>query len=226
MIPVNEPLLDGNEMRYLRECIDTGWISSEGPFIARFETELAARVNRRHGIAVSNGTAALDAAVEALQIGPGDEVIMPAATIISCAAQVVRNGAVPVLIDSDPSTWNMDVRLICDRITPRTRAIMAVHLYGLPVDMDPVLELASRYGLSVIEDAAEMHGQAYRGRPCGSFGDLSTFSFYANKHITTGEGGMIVTDDDALSDGCRSLRNLCFQPIGASSMNGWGGTCE
>ena len=147
MIPVNEPLLDGNEMRYLRECIDTGWISSEGPFIARFETELAARVNRRHGIAVSNGTAALDAAVEALQIGPGDEVIMPAATIISCAAQVVRNGAVPVLIDSDPSTWNMDVRLICDRITPRTRAIMAVHLYGLPVDMDPVLELASRYGL-------------------------------------------------------------------------------
>jgi perosamine synthetase len=212
MIPVNEPLLDGNETHYLMECIDTGWISSEGPFIKRFEGTFASRTNRRHGIAVCNGTAALDAAVEALGIGPGDEVILPAFTIISCVGQIVRNGAVPVLIDSDPATWNMDTSQIESRITPRTRAIMAVHIYGLPVDMDPVLDMSSRHGLKVIEDAAEMHGQCYRGKPCGSFGDISTFSFYANKHITTGEGGMIVTDDVSLSESCRSLRNLCFQP--------------
>jgi perosamine synthetase len=212
MIPVNEPLLDGNETHYLRECIDTGWISSEGPFIRKFEGDFASRMNRRHGVAVCNGTAALDAAVEALGVGPGDEVILPAFTIISCVGQIVRNGAVPVLIDSDPATWNMDTSQIESRITPRTRAIMAVHIYGLPVDMDPVLDMASRHGLKVIEDAAEMHGQCYRGKPCGSFGDISTFSFYANKHITTGEGGMIVTDDVSLSESCRSLRNLCFQP--------------
>ena len=211
-IPVNEPLLDGNEKRYLTECIDTGWISSEGPFIQRFEQAFAARVGRRHAIAVCNGTAALDAAVETLGLGPGDEVILPTFTIISCIQQIVRSGATPVLVDSDPVTWNMDVAQVEARITPRTRAIMAVHIYGLPVDMDPLLALAQRYGLRVIEDAAEMHGQTYRGRPCGSFGDLSTFSFYPNKHITTGEGGMIVTDDDALAEICRGLRNLCFQP--------------
>lgn len=211
-IPVNEPLLDGNEKKYLLECIDTGWISSEGPFIKEFEQKFAARVGRRHGIAVCNGTAALDAAVEALGVGPGDEVILPAFTIISCIGQIVRSGARPVLIDSDPVTWNMDVRRIEEKITPRTKAIMAVHIYGLPVDMDPLLELARRHGLKVIEDAAEMHGQTYKGRPCGSFGDISTFSFYPNKHVTTGEGGMIVTDDDSLAEVCRSLRNLCFEP--------------
>lgn len=211
-IPVNEPLLDGNEKKYLAECIDTGWISSEGPFIQRFETGFAARVSRRHGIAVCNGTAAIDAAIEALGIGPGDEVIMPAFTIISCITQIIRCGAKPVLVDSEPYTWNMDVQAIEARITKRTKAIMVVHIYGLPVDMDPVQEIAKRYNLKIIEDAAEMHGQTYRNRPCGSFGDVSTFSFYPNKHITTGEGGMIVTDDDALAASCRSLRNLCFQP--------------
>lgn len=211
-IPVNEPLLDGNEKRYLAECIDTGWISSEGPFVRQFEERFAVRVGRRHGIAVTNGTAALDAAVEALGIGPGDEVILPTFTIISCINQIVRSGATPVLVDSDPLTWNLDVTQIEAKITPRTRAILAVHLYGLPVDMDPVLAIAQRHGLKLIEDAAELIGQTYRGRPCGSFGDLSTFSFYPNKHITTGEGGMIVTDDDALADTCRGLRNLCFQP--------------
>ncbi|MBE2887206.1 DegT/DnrJ/EryC1/StrS family aminotransferase [Geobacter anodireducens] len=211
MIPVNEPLLDGNEKKYLDECIDTGWISSEGPFVREFEARFAARVGRRHGIAVCNGTAALEAAVAALRIGPGDEVIMPAFTIISCAGAVVRAGAVPVLVDSDPATWNMDVCRIEERITPRTRAIMVVHIYGLPVDMDPVLKLAEKHGLKVIEDAAEAHGLTYHDRPCGSFGDLSTFSFYPNKHVTTGEGGMIVTDDDMLAERCRSLRNLCFQ---------------
>ena len=211
-IPVNEPLLDGNERRYLNECLDTGWISSEGPFVKRFEEAFAARVGRKHGIAVCNGSVALDAAVIALGLGAGDEVILPAFTIISCAAAIVRAGAVPVLVDSDPITWNMDVGQIEARITPRTKAIMVVHIYGLPVDMDPVLALAEKYGLVIIEDAAEMHGQTYKGRPCGSFGDISTFSFYPNKHITTGEGGMIVTDDDALAERCRGLRNLCFLP--------------
>lgn len=211
-IPVNEPLLDGNEKKYLAECIDTGWISSEGPFVTRFEQAFAARVGRKHGIAVSNGTAALDAAVEALGIGPGDEVILPTFTIISCINQIVRAGATPVLVDSDPDTWNMDVSRLEALITPRTKAIMAVHIYGLPVDLDPLLDLARRHGLKVIEDAAEMIGQTYRGRPCGGFGDISTVSFYPNKHVTTGEGGMILTDDDDLAEACRGLRNLCFLP--------------
>jgi len=212
MIPVNEPLLNGNEKKYLLECIETGWISSEGPFIKQFEKKFSDRVGRKHGIAVTNGTAALDAAVEALGIGSGDEVIMPTFTIISCIGQIIRSGATPVLVDSDAETWNMDVTQIEAKITTRTKAIMIVHIYGLPVDMDPVLEIAKRHGLKVIEDAAQMIGQTYRGEPCGSFGDISTFSFYPNKHITTGEGGMVVTNDDQLSEDCCSLRNLCFQP--------------
>lgn len=211
-IPVNEPLLNGNEKRYLDECIDTGWISSEGPFIKQFEEQFAARMGRKHGIAVCNGSVALDAAVAALGIGRGDEVILPTFTIISCAAAIVRAGATPVVVDSDPVTWNMDVSQIEAKITPQTKAIMLVHIYGLPVDMRPLLELAKKYGLAIIEDAAEMHGQTYRGQSCGSFGELSTFSFYPNKHVTTGEGGMILTDDARLADCCRSLRNLCFQP--------------
>ena len=149
-IPVNEPLLDGNEKKYLLECIETGWISSDGPFINEFEKKFAARVGRKHGIAVTNGTAAIDAAVEALDIGPGDEVILPTFTIISCILQIIRSGATPVLVDSDLSTWNMDVRQVEAKITPRTKAIMVVHIYGLPVDLDPVLELARQYGLKVI----------------------------------------------------------------------------
>jgi len=211
-IPVNQPLLDGKEKQYLNECIDTGWISSEGPFIQKFESEFAARVNRKHSIAVTNGSSALDAAIAALKIGPGDEVILPTFTIISCAAAIVRAGATPVLVDSDPLTWNMDVSAIADKITPKSKAIMVVHIYGLPVDVDPILKLAHQHGLWVIEDAAEMHGQTYKGEPCGSFGDISTFSFYPNKHITTGEGGMLATNSDDLAARCRSLRNLCFQP--------------
>jgi len=211
-IPVNEPLLDGNEKAYLNRCIDTGWISSEGPFVKEFEERFAAHVGRKYAIAVCNGTAALDTAVEALDIGPGDEVILPAFTIISCIAQIIRSGATPVLVDSDLQTWNMDVTQIESKITPRTKAIMVVHIYGLPVDMDPVLALAAKYGLKIIEDAAEVHGQTYHGKPCGSFGDISTFSFYPNKHITTGEGGMIATDCEVLAEKCRSLRNLCFLP--------------
>ncbi len=210
-IPVNEPLLNGNEKKYLCECIDTGWISSEGPFVGRFEEKVAAMVGRKYGIAVSNGTAALEIAVKALKIGEGDEVIMPTFTIISCAMAVTKAGAVPVLVDSNKYTWNMDVDGIEAKITPRTKAIMVVHLYGLPVEMDKVLELAEKYDLKVIEDAAEMHGQTYKGKPCGSFGDISIFSFYPNKHITTGEGGMVVTDSENLAERCCALRNLCFR---------------
>jgi len=209
---VNEPLLDGNERRYLDDCITSGWISSDGPYVRRFENEFAARVGRKHGIAVCNGSVAIDVAVDALRLGPGDEVIVPTFTIISCLAPLIRAGVTPVLVDADPLTWNMNVDQIEEKITPRTRAIMVVHIYGLPVDMDPLLDIALRHGLRIIEDAAEMHGQTYRERPCGSFGDVSTFSFYANKHVTTGEGGMLVTDDDDLADRCRLLRNLAFGP--------------
>ena len=212
VVPVNDPLLNGNEKRYLAECIDTGWISSEGPFVRRFEQEFAARVGRKHGVAVCNGSAALDAAVAALGLALGDEVILPTFTIISCASAILRAGAAPVVVDSDPETWNMQAEQVEERITQRTKAIMVVHIYGLPVDMDPILALARDHGLRIIEDLAELHGAAYRGKPCGSFGDISTFSFYPNKHITTGEGGMIVTGDDALAERCRGLRNLCFQP--------------
>lgn len=210
-IPVNQPLLNGNEKKYLNDCIDSGWISSEGPFVSQLESQFAASVGRQHGVAVSSGSAALEVAIACLKIGHGDEVILPTFTIISCAAAVVRSGAKPVVVDCDPITWNLDISQIEAKITPQTKAIMAVHIYGLPIDMDPLLTLANQYGIWIIEDAAEMHGQTYRGQPCGSFGILSIFSFYANKNITTGEGGMILTDDEALAERCRSLRNLCMQ---------------
>jgi perosamine synthetase len=212
MIPVNEPLLAGNEKKYLADCIDTGWISSEGPFVHRLEEGFAKRIGRKHGVAVCNGSAALDAAVAALRLSSGDEVILPTFTIISCVAAIIRAGAIPVLVDADPVTWNMCPWQVAERITPRTKAIMVVHIYGLPVDMDPILSRAQERGLRIIEDAAEMHGATYRGRPCGSFGDISTFSFYSNKPLTTGEGGMVMADDDILAERCRSLRNLCFKP--------------
>ena len=211
LIPVNQPLLDDRELRYVREALETGWISSDGPFVQEFEQSFAAFCGRRHGVAVCNGSAALQVATAAVDLQPGDEVIMPTFTIIACAGAVIERGAIPVLVDSERETWNMDVGQVADRVTPRTRAIMPVHIYGHPVDMDPVLDLARRRGLAVIEDAAEVHGAEYKGRRCGSLGDLSTFSFYANKIVTTGEGGMLVTDDDTLAERCRLHRNLCFQ---------------
>lgn len=210
-IPVNEPLLNGNEKKYLCDCIDTGWISSEGPFVREFEEKISLTVGRKYGIAVSNGTAALEVALQALEIGPGDEVIMPTFTIISCAMAVTKLGATPVLVDSNLYTWNMNVNAIESKITERTKAILIVHLYGLPVEIDKILQIATKYNLKIVEDAAEMHGQTYNGKPCGSFGDISTFSFYPNKHVTTGEGGMVVTDDERLAERCRLLRNLCFR---------------
>jgi len=221
MIPVNEPWLGERELEYVCECIRTGWVSSTGHFIKDFEQKWAEYCGREYGIAVCNGTAALQVAVSALGLEPGDEVIMPTFTIISCASAVVYNDGVPVLVDNDPRTWCMDVNQVKDRITPRTRAIMPVHIYGHPMDMDPLMDLADEYGLAIIEDAAEAHGAEYLSRHnsdsptwrrCGSFGDLSAFSFYANKLVTTGEGGMVLTDDPQLAEIARSLRNLCFLP--------------
>jgi perosamine synthetase len=210
-IPVNEPVIGDREKELVMECLNTGWISSEGPFVSQFEEAFSRRIGRNHGIACANGSAALDIAVAALKLGPGDEVILPTFTIISCASAIVRAGATPVVVDVDPDTWNMVPEQVAAAITPRTAAIMVVHIYGLPVDMDPILHLADRHGLAVIEDAAELIGGTYKGQPCGSFGTISTFSFYPNKHITTGEGGMVVTNDPVLAERCRSLRNLCFQ---------------
>jgi len=211
-VQVNEPLLDGNEKKYLSECIDTGWISSEGPFIKQFENGLAKYFNRKHAIAVSNGTVAIDIAIDALDLKSGDEIIMPTFTIISCISGLIKKGCIPIFIDQDLDTWNMNVDQIEGKITSRTKAIMVVHIYGLPVEMNKVLEIANKYNLKIIEDAAEMHGQEYLGKKCGSFGDISTLSFYPNKHITTGEGGMVLTDNDELAEKCKSLRNLCFIP--------------
>ena len=212
MIPVNEPLLNGREKELLIRCIESGWISSDGPFINEFENKFTSYIGVEHGIAVCNGTAALETALFAAGIGRGDEVIMPSFTIISCALAAIRLGAVPVLVDAEPETWNIDVSQIEARITPRTRAIMPVHIYGHPVDMDPVLEIATKYNLLVIEDAAEVHGAEYKGRKCGSLGNISAFSFYANKIITTGEGGMVLTSNPQMAERARSYRNLCFRP--------------
>jgi len=211
-IAVNTPLLNGNEKKYLNECIDTGWISSEGPFVKKLEDSFALQMGREYGVAVCNGTVALELALKAMGIETGDEIIMPTFTIISCALAAIRLGATPVLVDSDPVTWNMDVSQIEAKITDRTKAIMVVHTYGLPVDMNPIMALAKKYNLKVIEDAAEMHGQTYYGKPCGSFGEISTFSFYPNKLVTTGEGGMVLMDETAIRDKCQLLRNLAFEP--------------
>lgn len=212
MLPVNQPLLDGRELDLLTECITSGWISSDGPFVGEFEKKFASYIGVDYGVAVCNGTVALETALFAAEIGNGDEVIMPAFTIISCALAAIRLGAMPVLVDCEPETWNMDVNQIQGRISHRTKAIMPVHIYGHPVDMDPLVELARKHNLIVIEDAAEAHGAEYKGQKCGSIGHISAFSFYANKIVTTGEGGMVLTSDAKMAARARSYRNLCFRP--------------
>src|SRR6266516_2224519 len=211
MIPVNEPLLSRQALKYVEECIHTGWVSSEGRFIQEFENSWAAFCGMDYGVAVSNGTTALGVAVACLGVEPGDEIIMPAFTIISCALAIIEAGATPVLVDSDPHTWCLDTSQVQSKITSRTRAIMPVHMYGHPVDMDPLCDLARRHGLMLIEDAAEAHGAEYKGKKVGGIGDLSCFSFYANKIITTGEGGMVLTKRADHAERARSLRNLCFR---------------
>ena len=210
MVAVNTPLFSGNEKKYLNQCIDSGWISSEGPFVKRFEDEMASYVGRKYATACSNGSAALDIAVRALKLQKGDEVIMPTFTIISCAQSLISNGLTPVFVDSDYQTFNVNANEIKSKITSKTKAIMIVHIYGLTVDIDPIIKVAKEFNLKIIEDAAEVHGQEYKGKKCGSFGDISIFSFYPNKHITTGEGGMVLTDDEYLDVRAKSLRNLCF----------------
>ncbi len=228
MIPVNEPLIGATEIAYVNECLQTGWISSAGRFIEEFEQKWAEYCGMKYGIAMSNGTTALQAALACIGLQPGDKVIMPTFTIISCAQSIIYNGGVPVLVDCDPRTWCMDVEQVREKVEAeikkrdgKLKAIMPVHIYGHPVDMDPILELAEKYHLTVIEDAAEVHGAEYlTGRHtrhttwkrCGGFGDVSVFSFYANKLITTGEGGMVLSNDATYAEKARSLRNLCFRP--------------
>ncbi|MGH9611839.1 MAG: DegT/DnrJ/EryC1/StrS family aminotransferase, partial [Bryobacteraceae bacterium] len=205
-IPVAQPVLSGNEKKYVNECLDSSWISSAGKFISQFEEAFAAFCGTRYAISSNNGTTALHLALLGLNAGPGDEVLVPTLTYIASANAIRYCGARPVLIDSEPLTMNIDPLAIERRITPATKGIVVVHLYGHPADMDPILEIARRHNLFVIEDAAEAHGATYRGRTVGSMGDVATFSFFGNKIITTGEGGMLTTNRPDLNDRIRLLR--------------------
>ncbi len=210
IIRVCEPTLCGNELAYVTDAIQTNWISSAGNYIRRFESLFAEKMGARYGIACANGTVALHLALATLGLEPGDEVIIPTFTMIATANAVTYCNAVPVLVDSEMGTWNMDPDQIEAKITPRTRAITVVHTYGHPVDMDAINEIAARHGLFVLEDAAEAHGAAYKGRPVGSLGDAASFSFYGNKIVTTGEGGMITTNREDVARLAWNLRDHAF----------------
>jgi perosamine synthetase len=209
-IPVCEPTLQGNELKYVTEAVSTGWISSGGSYIKKFEETFAAYCGVKHGVSCSNGTTALHLAIEALKIGKGDEVIIPTFTMIASANAVVYAGATPVLIDAELDTWNMNIDAIEAKITPRTKAIMIVHTYGHPIDMDRVRSIANRHNLFVIEDAAEAHGAEYKGRKIGSLSDVACFSFYGNKMVTSGEGGMVIMNNEEVAERARKLRNHFF----------------
>jgi len=211
-IPVCEPFLTGKEMEYVMDCLRTNWISSAGKYVNEFEQRFVEYIGCKYGISTTSGTTALHLALAALKIGRGDEVIVPAFTMIAPVFAVVYTGAKPVLVDADPETWNIDVNKIKEKITPNTRAIIPVHIYGHPCDMDPIMEIAEKYNLWVIEDAAEAHGAEYKGKKVGSFGHVSCFSFYANKIITTGEGGMIVTNDEKIAERARRLKDQAYSP--------------
>jgi perosamine synthetase len=214
MIPVNEPLIGDKEFEYVSDCLRTGWISSAGKYIERFEREWATYCGRKFGVAVCNGTVALELAVSALELPENAEVILPSFTIISCVEAVLRNNLTPVLVDCDPKTFCMNVTDVERHITSQAAAIMPVHIYGHPANMQAILALAEKHHLKIVEDAAEAHGAECMvdgvSRRCGSFGDVSCFSFYANKNITTGEGGMVLTDEAHLAKKLMSRRNLCF----------------
>ena len=223
-IPVNVPKIFNQEKINVKKCLDTGWISSEGIYVRKFEESFSRYNKRTYGVAVSSGTAALEIGMKSLNLKKGDEVIIPTFSIISTALCVIKLGLKPVLVDSNRYTWNMDSDQVIKKITKKTKAIIITHIYGFPVDMEKVLFVAKRKNIKIVEDSAEMIGQTYLKRRCGTFGDLSTFSFYANKHITTGEGGMILTNDKKIYNKCESLRNLCFG-VGAKRFNhddiGW-----
>jgi perosamine synthetase len=206
-IPIAEPRFDGNELKYLTECIETGWISSVGKFVGRFEKEFAAYIGCKLGMALHTGTHALHLAIAGLGIGEDDEVILPSLTFAATANTVLYTGARPVLTDVDEETWNITPDEFEKAITPRTKAVIPVHLYGHACDMDPIMEIARSRGLFVIEDAAEAHGAEYKGQRVGSIGDVGCFSFFGNKIITTGEGGMCVCDDADLIERMEILRD-------------------
>ena len=209
-IPVCEPTLLGNELKYVTDAVQSGWISSAGKYVTEFEEQFAAYCGCKFGVAVCNGTVALHLALVALGIGKGDEVIIPDFTMIATAFAVCYTGATPVFVDADPETWNIDVKKIEEKITPRTKAIVPVHLFGLMCDMDAINAIAQKHGLMVLEDAAEAHGAEYKGHRAGSCSDLAAFSFFANKNITTGEGGMVVTNNENLYNKLRYHKNMCF----------------
>ncbi|HEX8250958.1 MAG TPA: DegT/DnrJ/EryC1/StrS family aminotransferase [Pyrinomonadaceae bacterium] len=205
-IPVAAPSLIGNEKEYVNDCMESGWISSAGKYIELFEARFAEFCGVRHAVACCNGTIALHLALVALGVRQGDEVIVPTLTFVATANAVTYCGATPVFVDSEAETWNLDPARVEAAITPRTKGIIAVHLYGHPAKMDELKEIARRHNLFLLEDAAEAHGASYKGQTIGSIGNAAAFSFYANKIITTGEGGMVVTDDDALAERARILR--------------------
>jgi len=209
-IPVCEPLLNGNELKYVTDAVATGWISSSGTYVREFEEAFAKYCGCNFGVAVCNGTIALHLALLSLKIGKGDEVIIPSFTMIASAFAVCYTGAKPVFVDADKQTWNIDVKKIEEKITSRTKAIMPVHIFGKMCDMDTISAIAEQYNLFIVEDAAEAHGAEYHGRKSGSFSDIAGFSFFANKNITTGEGGMVVTNDSDLYDRARYFKNVCF----------------
>ena len=260
MIPVCQPYLNGNELKYVDDAVRTGWISSSGKYVKAFEEAFAEYCGVKYAVGVCNGTVALHLALTCLEIGQGDEVIIPDFTMIASAFSVCYTGARPVFVDADEKTWNIDVTKIEEKITPQTKAIMPVHIFGNPCDMDAIQQIAARHNLFVIEDAAEAHGAKYytkmsdiryqmsdskrtekkdsskqegrrsevggqppahrglrpggrtEGRVCGSFGDISAFSFFANKNLTTGEGGMVVTDNKNLYKKALYHKNMCFDP--------------
>ena len=212
IIPVFDGEYVSNEEKYLVDAVRSGIISSQGKYVNKFEEGFSKYLNCDYGITVANGTVALETAYFSIGIQKGDEIIMPSFTIISCAIGAIRLGAIPVFVDVDSETWCIDVNKIESKITSKTKAILAVHMYGHPCDMDPILLLAKKYNLIVIEDASQVHGGEYKGLKCGSIGDISTFSFYANKIISTGEGGMVVTSNEKYANRSRDFRNLCFLP--------------
>lgn len=211
-IKVAEPRLGGNEARYVQECMTSTWISSAGPFIDEFEKRFAEVAGTKHVIATNNGTTGLHLALAALGVGPGDEVIVPSLTYVASANAVRYCGAVPVLADVDATTMAIDPADAARRITPRTKAIMPVHLYGHPADMTALKRLADEHGLALVEDAAEAHTATWEGRPVGSLGTVGVFSFFGNKVVTTGEGGAVTTDDDELAARLRLLRGQGMDP--------------
>lgn len=212
MIPVNEPLIAPNAKKYVLDCLSTGWISSAGMYIERFESGFASYLGVPYATTTTNGTTALHLAIAALNLGPGDEIIIPDLTIVSCALAALYTGAKPVVVDVDPVTGNIDPTKIENAITKKTRAIMVIHLFGHPADMDTIMAIAKRHNLTVIEDAAEAHGALYKGKKAGSIGDIGCFSFYGNKIVTTGEGGMVVTKDKKLYEHAKLLKDLAHSP--------------